>query len=303
MKARWGGRLLALSIMLASSGCSLIPGLGAPDAAAQFESITAAAGGNQVWRLELNYFPTQNEWGIWAAVGPQAKAWETYSGEAAESDTSYSIVTDRPKTMTSDDIREILAATKEQITPDCAPTYHLLILPSGREASWLMCNGNQRVPGSSRLDGQPVPDSFDPTDATQLQAALDLTGQVFADGKIIELSDTRRPGTSLWAIGALVQPPGHELCYPWFSPSGSGDSLLQLGCNEPSIFASNPQPFDPTRYDVNAMLSIRAAAAAHYGMSPDDFFNVTYTSQDGNLLDVRLTSWSQVATTTLGPSR
>lgn len=275
--------------VLATSGCSLL-GDQYPSPTAQFEKAVESAGSSQVTGLRVSRI--NGDWLLSVTIAPpgqEPKDWGL--------DGSYPIefadppAPDRP--MTTQDFEAIHQDLVAQIPAECDQSVVAVweLAPSGAQMDWVECQveggHTEYLPGTARIDKQPVRDHFNASDPESVAAATEIFGKLFADGKLLHL---RMPhlgmNQAFFANGTPVQLWDGTQCSPSLGlPDDEPGNPLGMLCSDNT---EGEQPFDLSTFDPATIAGVRPQAAAHAGVPESSFQTITFISRDGVNLYVQL---------------
>ena len=275
--------------VLATSGCSLL-GDEYPAPTAQFEKAVESAGSNQVTAMQ--FARVNGNWLLTFTISPPGEEPQDWGVNGPDSiDFADPPAPARP--MTTQDFEAIYQDLTAQIPAECDQSAIAVweLAPSGAQVDWVECEveggHTEYLPGTARIDKQPVRDHFNASDPESVAAAADIFGKLFVDGKLLYL---RMPdlglNQALVAYGATAQLWDGTQCSPSLGlPDDEPGNPVLMGCNE---IIEGEQPFDLLAFDPATIAGVRPQAAAHAGVPESAFQTITFISRDGVNLYVQL---------------
>ncbi len=190
---------------------------------------------------------------------------------------------------------------------DCVePKISLRTTPGGGRVSWQICGcmaDPQYVPGSARLDGEPVADRYDTTQAGGIAALAAVYEKVFAGGQLLAFTQNSAAPrfVNVVAYGPAMELPDGATCYPRLTTDrvespGDVENPLMVLCDEsyrPGTVGSMA-PFTLSDQDPAALAGVWEQAAAA-GVPAEDVQYIEFAAIDGGPLaaSVMTTSFRQ----------
>lgn len=198
---------------------------------------------------------------------------------------------------------------------DCVePKISLRTTPGGGRVSWQICGcmaDPQYVPGSARLDGEPVADRYDTTQAGGIAALAAVYEKVFAGGQLLAFTQNSAAPrfVNVVAYGPAMELPDGATCYPRLTTDrvespGDVENPLMVLCDEsyrPGTVGSMA-PFTLSDQDPAALAGVWEQAAAA-GVPAEDVQYIEFAMIDGGPLtaSVMTTSYRQFEIPIEGP--
>jgi|GEM_PF-3338565 len=307
---------LMISVLLA--GCVLLvpdggnsqePLLPADDAVADVEAIVAEAGVSVVAGVLLSvsadpmyenglyeflqvYTGTGNEIAVWSAdsdgVSSEPESVRTFAGPGVPVDAL--------------DVEGMVASARElrETVDGCdEATVELSSVPSGAVARWASCSDgglSQYVPGTATLDGEVVPDVFDPASAEGVASLVDVVRRVYGTTSVLDMvQGTPVLGAGENNVSILVtgMPIDDMECTPVLSVTSSftdtGEVVVPVS---PSCGVADYPPdssltaFDLASFDPAGLAGVWSAMN-EAGFATEDMSGLHFFSSDGRMLIVR----------------
>jgi len=306
--------LCLMPVLLA--GCDVVPDSAdspettSPDGAvAQVQAIVAATGASTVGQVWVNVSPDPSGadalWEsavVYTQIGGETVNWRVGSdGVSSEPDSAFSFA--GPGVPVDElDVEGMVASARElhETESECDDaTVYVSTVPSGATARWARCRKNgldQYVPGTATLDGETVPDVYDPTSAEGVASLVDVVRRVYGTTSVLDVvqgTPVLEAGNNNVSTLVTGMPIDDMECTPTLSVTSSYTDTGEVAV--PVISSCGVADYPPdsslTAFDLGSFdpagLAGVWSAMNEAGFATEDMSGLHFFSSDGRMLIVR----------------